>query len=166
MAGRRNVLDKVGADLSFSVSYTIASELRDSAISAGVPQDELIALVFLLYLLLMYLPGTLSELWMSAGKLRGDGYDVADEQEEKQQKQEVKQDVYRSVWDFAKEMHSMAQRITLSLAVQLVARSVTMREPQWRVRVLTLMSVAIFFLYIEASAGASETSAAGREKHH
>ena len=86
-----------------------------------------------------------------------DGIDAADESVESIPK-------YRSVWDFVGELHNMAQRITLSLAVQLVARSVTMREPQWRVRVLTLMSVAIFFLYIEASAGASETSATDREK--
>ena len=56
MASAQNVFNRIGSDLSFTVSYAIASELRDSAKDAGVHQDELIAMVFVIYLVLLYLP--------------------------------------------------------------------------------------------------------------
>lgn len=45
----------------------------------------------------------------------------------------------------------IAKRIAISLSVQLLAANVRAKQPNRAVRVVSLLSVAIFFLFLEAS---------------
>lgn len=161
--GEPNVLNRIGQDLSFTVSYTIAAELRDSAIAAGAHPEELIPLVFVIYLVLLYVPKRLGDLavsfWRQCVSARDNSHEqgAAPPQVATDPTEEGKSEG-RTLAGFFSELHSSATRITLSLAVQLVARSVTTHESKWQVRVLTLISIAIFFLYVEATGTASAIS--------
>jgi hypothetical protein len=160
----RNALNKIGEDLSFTVSYTIASELRDSAIEAGAQPEELIPLVFVIYLVLLYVPQSLLALWRALLQffqpLHAHPVDEAAAANDQTKKvtEEVAQKVTNTLFGFFSELLASATRIALSLAVQLVARSVTTRESKWQLRVLTLASIAIFFRYVEATGSASVIS--------
>lgn len=160
----RNALNKIGEDLSFTVSYTIASELRDSAIEAGAQPEELIPLVFVIYLVLLYVPQSLLALWRAllqfCQPLHAHPVDEAAAANDQTKKvtEEVAQKVTNTLFGFFSELLASATRIALSLAVQLVARSVTTRESKWQLRVLTLASIAIFFRYVEATGSASVIS--------
>ena len=52
---------------------------------------------------------------------------------------------------FANLLLTMAQRISLSICVQLVASNVRSRQPLRSVRVVSLLAVAIFFLFLEST---------------
>jgi hypothetical protein len=53
---------------------------------------------------------------------------------------------------FVKMFVAIFQRICVSIAVQLLAANVRVEQPLRVARVLTLLSVAVFFLFLEATA--------------
>jgi len=56
MAAANQALAAIGGDVSFTVSYAVASELRASAVTSGMAEYELIAVVLLIAVLLAAIP--------------------------------------------------------------------------------------------------------------
>lgn len=80
----------------------------------------------------------------SAGKRDdGDAVDDAAVASEEQQ---------RGLLEFVSLMLSIAQRITLSISVQVLAYSVKTNQPSRLVRVTTLLGVVVFFVFFESAA--------------
>lgn len=59
----------------------------------------------------------------------------------------------RSLLDFAHLLVSIASRIGLAISIQLLAASVRAQQPSRLVRVISLTSLAAFFVFVEALAG-------------
>jgi lysylphosphatidylglycerol synthetase-like protein (DUF2156 family) len=72
MAAANQALAAIGGDVSFTVSYAVASELRASATTSGMAESELIAVVLLIAVLLAAIPPAtargqrvLQQLWVA-----------------------------------------------------------------------------------------------------
>jgi hypothetical protein len=163
-----DALTALGSDLTFSVSFTIAAELRLSAVDAGFSEHELIGIVLVLSIVLSALPLSLRR----GARIVADAWVRV-----------VRPRVHRAVPSFAvlvdwflvapanpKEAHSpsimqffelllgIARRISMSLLVQLVAATAVSKQTLRLSRILSLLSVAIFFLFLQS--GASTVTAA------
>ena len=55
------------------------------------------------------------------------------------------------ILEFITLLVRMAQRISISICVQLLASNVRSRQPLRSVRVVSLLGVAIFFLFLEST---------------
>lgn len=137
MADTAAALGSLGSDLAFSVSFGIGNELLEAARDAQMSEDELIASVLILSIVFAALPRTfrltLKEL-RSAGLLAKEtpkgGSGLA---------------------AFMTLLVDIARRIAISLSVQLLAANVRAKQPNRAVRIVSLLSVAVFFLFLEAS---------------
>lgn len=158
-------LSSLGADLAFSVSYNIASELLESAHEAGLSEEELIGIVLALSVVLGALPSSLKALRTAVRTRLGSGAGVAPAP--------AAADVIRlapdvsiadtapvpgldigptsGVFEFFALFLRMAQRISVSICVQLVASNVRTREPLRAVRIVSLLGVSIFFMFLEST---------------
>ena len=58
---------------------------------------------------------------------------------------------HSGIAEFATLLFGIAQRISVSICVQLLASNVRSKEPLRAVRVVSLLAVAIFFLFLESS---------------
>ena len=151
-------LGSLSADLSFSVSYSIASELLSSANEAGLSEEELIGIVLALAVVLGALPSSLVALRNEIRWLRDpDGARQAEEKAAKRRQEGEEPPALTGLLEFFRLLFSMAQRIAVSICVQLVASNVRSREPLRIVRIVSLLGVSIFFLFLES------TSAVGRD---
>ena len=155
-AGVSQTLSSLGADLTFSVSWSVARELLDGASDSQLGEDELIGIVLGLSVVLTALPKALvtasaevPKLWRWArnakpapvstpakGPTEGSG-----------------------LLAFLAVFVSIAQRISISLVVQLLAANVRTHQPLRSVRILTLLSVAVFFLFLESTATVGRVTA-------
>lgn len=125
-------LSGLGSDVAFSISFTIATELRDGALSSGWRLEELILTVFAIAVLLSVIPSTL--------------YRIRTLLQPEQVQSEANR---KTLLSFVTLLVEMAQRISITLAIQLVANTAISHEPLRAVRVLTLLSVAIFFIFLQ-----------------
>jgi hypothetical protein len=143
MADTALALGSLGSDLAFSVSFGIGRELLDAARDAQMSEDELVASVLMLSIVMTALPRTFRSI---TKELRQRGW----------------------LWKPTPRPHTLsttesglvaffgllvdsAKRIAISLSVQLLAANVRAKQPNRAVRVVSLLSVAIFFLFLEAS---------------
>jgi len=144
--GATDALSALGGDLTFSVSWSVASELLDAAREAQLGEAELIAIVLGLSIVLSALPAGLSiarvevaRFWaIMTGKpltnCNGGAAEVS------------------GIFAFMGLFVNIFQRISVSIVVQLLAANVRAQQPLRVVRVLTLLTVAVFFLFLEATA--------------
>ena len=138
MADTAGALGALASDLAFSVSFGIGNELLSWAQDSNLTEDELVAVVLILTVLLSALPKSfrhgLSELqargWVSEPK---------------------KDEVPQGVVQFVELLVNITRRICVSLAVQLLSANVRSRQADRSVRIVSLVSVAIFFLFLEAT---------------
>lgn len=140
-------LSSLGADLTFSVSWSVARELLDGASESQLGEDELIGIVLGVSVVLTALPKVLMSLsaelprfWRWATNTPPPS-DVATLPTEGS-----------GLIAFIGVFVSIAQRISVSLVVQLLAANVRSQQPLRSVRILTLLSVAVFFLFLESTA--------------
>lgn len=189
-----SALTSLGADLTFSVSFSVARELLDGAQEWQLGEDELIFIVLGLSVLLnslpdavRALPGILSSVVSTAVALWGsvtrgnrgsegasaekanpcrlkvdravavrtgaaDAADAADAATAEASGSSPEQE-RPGVMAFLELFVTIAQRISLSLVVQLLAANVRANQSIRSVRILTLLSVATFFLFLESTAG-------------
>lgn len=153
-------LGSLGADLAFSVSYSIASELLSSANEAGLSEEELIGIVLTLAVVLGALPSSLAAVRNEALWRLDPVAAKAAAAEAKRRREAGEAAPPRSgLLEFFRLFFSMAQRIAVSVCVQLVASNVRTRQPLRSVRIVSLLGVSIFFLFLES------TSAVGRNTH-
>ena len=151
-------LGSLGSDLAFSVSFGIANELLDAAQEAHLSEDELIGIVLALSVLLAAIPSTFVAMikeWKTYradrardGSKGGGGGSIRPLDAE-----DVTHGAQRTsgVFEFAILLFNMAQRISLSICVQLLASNVRSRQPLRSVRIVSLLAVSIFFLFLEST---------------
>jgi len=144
MSATAGALGSLGNDLAFSVSANIAAELLDAAGDAHLSEEELIGFVLGLAVVLASVPSAVLLAWRELRKWRlGANPEAADS---------APHAAARSgVTEFATLLVGIAQRISVSICVQLLASNVRNRQPLRTVRVVSLLAVAIFFLFLESS---------------
>jgi hypothetical protein len=140
------VLGSLGSDVAFAVSFSIAGELLDAATDASVAEDELIALVLALAVVLGALPKGAKSLVGELRERRWLGLAPKPPPTEG-----APPPVEGGLTHFAEVLLSIGQRIATSTAIQLLARGVSTQHPFRAARVVSLLSVALFFLFLDAS---------------
>lgn len=133
-------LGSLGSDLAFSVSFGIGRELLDAADEAQISEDELVAAVLVLSIVLSALPRTFNVASREAARR---GWWIG--------RQTPKTADGSGLASFIALLVDIARRIAISLSVQLLAQNVRARQPDRAVRIVSLLSVAVFFLFLEAS---------------
>lgn len=144
--GATDALSSLGGDLTFSVSWSVASELLDAAKEAQLGEAELIAIVLGLSIVLSALPTGVAfahsealKLWRAVARTHplGDARPAAPSS---------------GIISFLGLFVSIFKRISVSIVVQLLSANVRAKQPLRLVRVLALLTVAVFFLFLEATA--------------
>lgn len=143
-------LTAVGSDLAFSVSFAIAQELLNAATEAHLSEEELISVVLALSIILSAIPPSIKGVRL---ELERRASRDAKRQDESLKKSETS---HSGLLEFLLLLVGMAQRISVSICVQLLASNVRTRQPLRSVRIVTLLAVAIFFLFLDS------TSSVGR----
>ena len=181
-ASSADALNALGSDLAFSVSFSIANEIRASATSSGMSDDELISIILVVSILLEGIPLLLDRcvdavssvkwtpvLWRVCGcgeqgvdPVTADEFSpalslapqpaVPDTQGVDEHGSESERSDGRTIVAFVRLLLDIARRIAISLTIQMVAASVSARQPLRMVRILTLFSVAVFFLFLQNAA--------------
>jgi hypothetical protein len=136
MATTTGALGSLGSDLAFSVSFGIANELVAAASEANLSEDELIGMVLVVTVLLAALPSSFTGIRKEWHKAYGG------------QRKAVPDS---GILEFMKLLLNMAHRISLSICVQLVSSNVRSKQPLRSVRVVSLLAVSIFFLFLEST---------------
>ena len=136
-------LGSLGSDLAFSISFGIANELVAAAHEAHLSEDELIGILLVVTVLLGALPVSFAGVRKQWERSRGGERDKGPTS---------------GVMEFATVLIKMAQRISLSICVQLVATNVRSRQPLRSVRVVSLLAVSIFFLFLESTSSVGNHS--------
>lgn len=143
MADAGAAIGSLGQDLSFTVSFVVARELMAAASASGLSDDETIALLIAVGLVLASVPASFAKIGIEL-KAKGwwwwplnpDASVLAD-------------------LEFLGAIWSLLQRIVISLSVQLLAASVAARTDVRSVRVVSLLSVSVFFLFLESASKAA-----------
>lgn len=131
-------LGALASDLAFSVSFSIGRELLESAQESNMTEDELVAAVLVLTVVLSALPKTVSH---GISELRGRGWIS----------KPVSNEAPQGLSQFVRILIDIARRICVSLAVQLLSANVRTRQTDRAVRIVSLISISVFFLFLEAT---------------
>jgi hypothetical protein len=142
MSATAGALGTLGSDLAFSVSFGIASELLDSAKESHLSEEELIGIVLAISIVLTATPSSFRAVRAELAKMRL--FTNSDETTLEAKKPS-------GILEFITLLVRMAQRISISICVQLLASNVRLRQPLRSVRVVSLLGVAIFFLFLEST---------------
>ena len=146
MSATAGALGSLGNDLAFSVSYNIANELLVAAEEAHLSEEELIGIVLGLVVVLASVPSGIRAVWTELKQCRArvnpDDTDPVPKTGGRP---------LSGVSEFATLLVDIARRISVSICVQLLASNVRSRQPLRAVRVVSLLAVAIFFLFLESS---------------
>ena len=156
-------LSGLGSDLSVSISFNIASEFLSAARDAQLGDDELVAVLIAIVVALTSLSGLVASRIERAEREATDRAEELAEAEAKSKGLTVEDKnalvssmirelkASRGILEFSALMLSIAQRISLSIAVQVLAFSVKTNQPSRVVRVTTLLGVVVFFLFFESA---------------
>lgn len=137
MSSAGGAIDYIASDLSFTISYSIARELLDMAHEADMTDDALVALIIVVGIVLNTVPRTFT---MAQRMLTS-----------RTRKQIAGDFKKKSVLTFLVRFLKIAERIVLSITIQLIAGSARSEQPVRAQRVLTLTSVSLFFLFLEGT---------------
>ena len=143
-------LSSLGSDLAFSVSYGIANELLDAAHQANLSEEELIGIVLALSVILAALPSSFHMVKRELA-LRRTTVRLYTSDNDADNDAGKAQDKISGLIEFASLLVRMAQRISISICVQLLASNVRYKQPLRSVRIVSLLSVSIFFLFLEST---------------
>lgn len=157
--GQIEALSSLGSDLTFSVSFAIARELRDQAVESDISQVELIAVMTLLTIALGRAPEGLQALiqwlgglWKWCRQVLFGAQPTPDETESQSSQDAVNPYSTQNLLMFISLFIDIARRISASLLVQLIANAITMREPLRASRVVSLLTITIFFVFLQSGA--------------
>lgn len=167
-----DMLNSIGSDLSVSVSFNIARELLDAANDEQIAPDELISLVLGFAIIFTAVQSSLtralgdrrksvieaarstarervSELKKVHGEELGDFFTEGFVQAaEHAAVSELA--TKRSGLDFVALVVNILQRIFVAISVQLLAASVRSQQESRLVRTVSLIGLAIFFVFVES----------------
>lgn len=173
-------LSSIGSDLSVSVSFNIARELLDAANDEQISEDELIGLVLGFTIVFTALQSRLRseievrrrrgveharasvrsrfETLLHAGAFRSEvpmTEEVKDAvlatlEEDAVQAAVSRREDRRGILEFVFLIVNICQRISVAIAVQLLASSVRAQQPSRLVRTVSLIGLATFFVFVES----------------
>lgn len=159
-----STLSSIGADLSVSISFAVASEFIQAAREAQLGDDELAAILVSIVVGVTSLRSLVlrwvKELTESSAKAR---YELAKNEALSRGSQEHEAEAFalitrkniggsqqRGLLEFVSLLLSIAQSITLSICVQVLAVSVKTNATTRLLRVTTLLGVVVFFVFFES----------------
>lgn len=166
------MLSSIGSDLSVSVSFNIASELLDAAKDEQIAADELISLVLGFAIIFSAVQSRLNKTLADRrksviGKARSAARARVDEL--KKLHGDALGDLFtdafvhaaehaavnelatkRSGLDFLALVVDILQRIFVAISIQLLAASVRSQQESRLVRTVSLIGLAIFFVFVES----------------
>jgi hypothetical protein len=159
-------LTSIGSDLSVSVSFQVASELLDAARETDMREDELVGMVLGVAIALSALKQLLEYAKTERRKAAFEAIaadckqtappDATPEMhaclESVKRRREQRLQSEKSLLDFALLFTSIATRIAFAVTVQLLAASARARQASRGARILSLMGLAAFFVFVESSA--------------
>ena len=165
-----STLSSIGSDLSVSVSFNIASELLAGAHDIQLGEDELIGLVLGFAIIATALQARLSASLRErqsrvVARARAEAKEAVAEFGsrgpfwEKQAELHVKEAERaaleklrdrRSALDFASLLVDICSRILIAISIQLLAASVRAQQQERVVRTVSLIGLAIFFVFVES----------------
>ena len=140
-AGATAALAGLGADLSVSISFSVANELVAAARELQLADDELVAILVAVVVVTTSALGALGRAskWLSQRRTSTAAATGEDDDER------------RGALEFARLMLNITQRIALSISIQVLALSVRANQPSRTVRVLVLLGVVVFFVFVESA---------------
>lgn len=167
-----DMLNSIGSDLSVSVSFSIARELLDAANDEQIAPDELISLVLGFAIIFTAVQSSLTR---ALGDRRKSVIEAA-RSTARERVSELKKvhdkelgDFFtegfvqaaehaavselatkRSGLDFVALVVNILQRIFVAISVQLLAASVRSQQESRLVRTVSLIGLAIFFVFVES----------------
>lgn len=156
-------LSGLGSDLSVSISFNVALELVNAAREAQLGDEELVTVLVLLVVVITvaksFVSGRLTE---ARTVTRRRVEKLAEERAARDSsfpKTEFVEssmrtyDESRGLLSFFELLLSLAQRIAVAVAIQVLAVSVKSGAPSRTVRITTLLGVVLFFLFLEQQLG-------------
>lgn len=144
--GATDALSALGGDLTFAISWAVANELLGAAKDAQLGDAELVGVVLFSSICLSALPKAL--LMARVETMRA--LAIANGQEPPSYKSITVSS--SGLLAFMGIFLRIAQRISLSVCVQLLTANVQATQPLRAVRVLTMLGTAVFFLFLESTA--------------
>jgi len=144
--GATDALSALGGDLTFAISWAVANELLGAAKDAQLGDAELVGVVLFSSICLSALPRAL--LLARVEALRALAV-VNGETPPSYSSIKVSSS---GLLAFMGVFLRIAQRISLSVCVQLLTANVQATQPLRAVRVLTMLGTAVFFLFLESTA--------------
>lgn len=165
-----SLLSSIGSDLSVSVSFNIARELLEGANDLQMGEDELIGLVLGFAMVAAALQSRLSKALRDrksrvVEKARSEAEEVVVEMramgpswvkqgelyvKEAERAALAKLQDRRSVLDFGSLLVSICSRILIAISIQLLAASVRAQQQSRVVRTVSLIGLAVFFVFVES----------------
>lgn len=166
-----HALAALGGDMSFTVSYAVASELRTSAVEGGMADYELIVFVLLAAVVLAAIPSAARRVsqvtvlawtharsdvehlpswlvrsldWLTGAKAKAEDGETG----------RVESPSSYSFLAFVELLVATGRRIAVALLVQLVAASAVVDQTVRIDRILALITVAVFFIFLQSGASA------------
>lgn len=151
-------LSSLGSDLSFSISFLAANELVAAAKDAQLADVELCAILLLVVVSVSVAKGLVKRrvddaLQRRKVKIGDEIDDGVSESDRSLLVEKALDDESRTVLEFVLLLLLIVQRIALSLCVQVVAVSVRSNSSSRTVRVISLLSLVLFFLFLDSSTG-------------
>lgn len=148
MADAASAIGGLSSDLSVTVSLVVGQELIAAAQEADVSESELISVVLIVGVLLGSGPSVVKKLYGECRRAL-EGVLLVKRTGQTRNTSTLNEE---GLVQFFQILLGIVRRIALSLTVQLLATSVRTRQTDRGVRVVQLLSVATFFLFLEASA--------------
>ena len=147
-----DALSALSGDLTLSISFAVANEVLEAAKEAEVGEAELIGIVLAVSIILSALPNLL---WLARTEVSA-AWAVMH-----RRKPAVRADEASSapsgLMAFLAYILRVAQRLSMSICVQLIASNVRTQQPLRAARVITLAGVAVFFVFLESTATLGRT---------
>lgn len=144
-----DALSALGGDLTLSISFAVAHELLDAARDAELSEAELIGIVLSTSIVLSALPNLL---WLARTEIVVLYATLTRRTARPPLRPDPKDSEVSGLLAFLALFVRVAQRISMSICVQLIAANVHVQQPLRAVRVITLLGVAVFFVFLESTA--------------
>ena len=164
MAGTGSALSSIGADLSVSISFSVANEFIAAARESQMGDDELVAVLVTIVVGVTSTRGLFSrwikELDATSSTRRYEsaktdalnrGLTEDDAEAFAVTTRNSTDGSQRGLLEFMLLLLSIAQSITLSICVQVLAFSVKNNSTTRVLRVTTLLGVVVFFVFFESA---------------
>lgn len=156
-------LSGLGSDLSVSISFNVALELVNAARESQLGDEELVTILVLLVVVVTVAKSFVSNRLAEARaetlrsvKALAEEKSIKDSSFRTQEFIEssmVSYEESRGLLSFFELLLSLAQRIAVAVAIQVLAVSVKASAPSRTVRITTLLGVVLFFLFLEQQLG-------------